>query len=193
MFRGIIEEIGKLKRFYKRAEVTILEVEAKKVLEDSKEGESICVDGVCLTVLEKKNNLLVFEVIPHTLRTTTLGYLKINQPLNLERSLRPSDRISGHFVLGHIDCIGIIRKKIYREGSFCLEISIPKKFIRYCIPKGSVALDGISLTIAEVKSESFIVYIIPYTYKNTNLSFKEVSSRLNIEFDILIKAVLNSK
>jgi len=128
--------------------------------------------------------------MPHTLKTTTLGFLKINQKVNLERSLKVSDRISGHFVLGHIDCIGLIRKKIYKGGNLCFEIAIPNEFIKYCIPKGSIAVDGISLTIAEVKSNTFSVYIISHTLKNTNLYLKTASSKVNIEFDILIKAGL---
>jgi len=190
MFSGIIEELGRIKRIYKKGDSTFLEIEAEKVLEETLIGDSISVDGVCLTVKEKKTKSLIFEVMPHTLKTTTLGFLKINQKVNLERSLKVSDRISGHFVLGHIDCIGLIRKRTYRQGNLCFEIAIPNEFIRYCIPKGSIAVDGISLTIAEVKSNTFSVYIISHTLKNTNLYLKTTSSKVNIEFDILIKAGL---
>jgi riboflavin synthase len=190
MFSGIIEELGKVKRIYKKGQSNLLEIEAKKILEDSGIGDSISVEGVCLTVIEKKNDSLVFEVMPHTLKTTTLNFLRINQKVNLERSLKVQERISGHFVLGHIDCIGLIRKKAYRQGNVYLEIAVPKEFIRYCIPKGSIAVDGISLTIGEVKSNTFTVYLITHTLKNTTLFFKNPSAKVNIEFDILIKAGL---
>ena len=118
---------------------------------------------------------------------TNLGSLKALEWVNLERSLRVGERLSGHFVSGHIDCTGIIRKKNYIRQEINLAISIPKEFLKYCIPKGSIAVDGISLTLAEVQSAILTVCIIPHTLKNTTLGFKGPSSRVNIEFDILAK------
>jgi len=107
--------------------------------------------------------------------------------VNLERPLKVGDRISGHFVLGHVDCLGVIRRKGYENSNLCFEIAVPPKFIASVLPKGSIALDGISLTITEKKSATFSVYIIPHTLKNTTLGFKEPSALVNVEFDILAK------
>ncbi|MCM8757721.1 MAG: riboflavin synthase [Candidatus Omnitrophica bacterium] len=193
MFTGIVEEVGTVNKISPRKDLVILEIEAKKILEDVQRGDSIAVDGVCLTLSEKKPKTLVFEVMNYTLKNTTLGYLKVMQKVNLERSLKIQDRISGHFVLGHIDCIGLIRKRAYQGGNLYFEILIPKESMKYCLPKGSVAVDGISLTIAKTTAYTFTVYILPCTLENTTLFYKNPSSKVNIEFDILAKAVLNIK
>jgi riboflavin synthase len=187
MFTGIVEELGKVIGISKRGNITLLTVEADNVLEDSKTGDSIAVNGVCLTVVKKDRNALSFEVMGQTLNITGLGSLRVSDKVNLERSLRLVDRISGHFVLGHIDCMGVIRRKGFVSGNQVFEISAPPQFMKFIIPKGSVALDGISLTVAEKKTNCFKVYIIPHTLKNTTLNFKGPSDRLNIEFDILVK------
>lgn len=187
MFSGIIEELGQVKNISKRANNALLQIQADKILADVNIGDSISVNGVCLTVVKKEGQMLFFEVIPQTLRIANLGNLRIAERVNLERSLKIGDRLSGHFVTGHIDCTGIIRKKIHLGQETSLMIAIPKEFIRYCIPQGSIAVDGISLTLAGARSDSFTVYIIPHTLKNTTLGFKEPSSKVNIEFDILAK------
>jgi riboflavin synthase len=187
MFTGIIEELGKVREISRRGNITLLTVEADKVLEGSKTGDSIAVNGACLTVVKKHRAALSFEVMNQTLNTTGLGSLRVSDKVNLERSLRLGDRISGHFVLGHIDCTGVIRKKGFVSGNLVFEISAPPGFMKFIIPKGSVALDGISLTIAEKKTNCFNVCIIPHTFKNTTLNFKGHSDMLNIEFDILSK------
>jgi riboflavin synthase len=187
MFTGIIEELGKVRGISRQGNITLLTVEADKVLEGSKTGDSIAVNGVCLTVVKKDRNALSFEVMAQTLNLTGLGSLGVSDRVNLERSLKLGDRISGHFVLGHIDCTGVIRKKGFVGENLVFEISSPPGFMKFIIPKGSVALDGISLTVAEKKTNCFNVCIIPHTLKNTTLSFKGPSDRLNIEFDILAK------
>jgi riboflavin synthase len=187
MFSGIIEELGEVQGIWRRGAVSIIEINAAKVSEDTKVGDSIAVDGVCLTVTGIRNECLSFEAIPETLKVTTLGRLKISKMVNLERSLKVGDRVSGHFVNGHIDCIGIIRRKRYKTGNLGFEIAVPANLLRYILPKGSVALDGISLTVAEKSYNTFTVYIIPHTLKNTTLSFKGSSDKLNVEFDILVK------
>jgi len=187
MFSGIIEELGEVKRISKHRNITLLEVRANKVLEDIKIGDSISVNGVCLTVIKKELASLTFEVMAETQRITNLGTLRVADKVNLERSLKIGDRLSGHFVLGHVDCVGIIRKKSYINSNLCFEIAVPAEFIKYCIPKGSIAVDGISLTLVNIKSNNFSVYIIPHTLKNTTLSFKGPSDKVNIEFDILAK------
>ncbi len=189
MFTGIVEELGVVRRLTRRANVTLLEVSAKEVLVDTNPGDSIAVNGVCLTAVSILGNSLSFEVINTTLKNTNLGLLKISQQVNLERSLKVGDRISGHFVSGHIDCLGIVRKKGLRNGSIEFEISVFPEFIRYCLPKGSLSLDGVSLTLAKVSKNIFTVSIIPHTLKNTTLNFKGPSDRLNVEFDILAKKI----
>lgn len=187
MFSGIIEELGVVKRIFRQGNLSLMEISAALTLAGTKIGESISVNGACLTAIEIKKDYFVFEAMPETTKITNLGALKIGDKVNLERSLRVGDRVSGHFVLGHIDCLGIIRKKGYAGGNLAFEIAIPPGFIKYCLAKGSIAIDGISLTIADRKSNAFSIYIIPHTLKNTTLGFKGPSDRVNIEFDLLAK------
>ena len=187
MFTGIIEELGVVKKISRQGNITLLEVYANKVTGGIKNGDSISFNGICLTVVKFSSNWLIFEVMPATINATSLKDLRIGEKVNLERSLRLGDRVSGHFVLGHVDCIGIIRKRKVLSGNKIFEISIPAEYIKYCILKDSVAVDGISLTIQN-KGLGFIsVYVIPYTFKETTLGFKGPSDRVNIEFDILAK------
>jgi riboflavin synthase len=187
MFTGIVEELGKVKNISRRGKVVLLTIEADKVLADAKIGDSISVNGCCLTVVKKDRYSLDFEMMAETSGLTNLGALFISERVNLERSLKMGDRISGHFVLGHVDCQGIIRSKGYSQGNLVFVIAIPREFHRYVVPKGSISLDGISLTVAEYKSTNLSVYVIPHTLKNTTLGLKGPSDKVNIEFDILAK------
>lgn len=187
MFTGIIEELGQVKSITRRGNVTALSVRAAKVMEDTKIGDSIAVNGACLTVVKKENGFISFDLLVETTKLTNLGKVNFSTRLNLERALKVGDRLSGHFVTGHIDCKGIIRRKTYSSGNLAFEIAIPAKSMGYCLPKGSIAVDGISLTIMERKPGSFTVYVIPHTLQNTTLGFKGPSDEVNIEFDILAK------
>lgn len=187
MFTGIIEELGEVKRINRQGSVNAFEIKAVKACEGISIGDSVAVNGVCLTVTERKTEALIFQVLPQTLKITNLSFIKVNDKVNLERALRLGDRLSGHFVTGHVDCQGIIRKKNHMEGNLCFEICVPVEFMRYILPKGSVSVDGISLTIAGRKSNTFTFYVIPHTLDNTTLKFKKVSEAVNIEFDILAK------
>lgn len=187
MFSGIIEELGIVKKISRSGNNTVLEIQADKTLEDTKIGDSIAVNGSCLTLIKKNRDSLSFEVMPETLKVTNLGSFGISDKVNLERSLKIGDRLSGHFVSGHIDCLGLIRKKNYVAGNLSFEIAVPGKFLGCILPKGSIAIDGISLTIVDKKSNTFTVYIIPHTLKNTTLGFKGPSDQVNLEFDILAK------
>jgi riboflavin synthase len=189
MFTGIIEELGRVKKIMPRAGIILLEISAKKTLIDTRIGDSIAVNGVCLTAVAIGDNFFSFEVMHQTVKNTNLGLFKIGQVVNLERSLKVGDRVGGHFVSGHIDCLGLVRRKALRNGSVELEISVPPAFIGYCLPKGSVSIDGISLTLASIRANIFTVYIIPHTFKNTTLSFTGPSDKLNVEFDILAKKI----
>jgi len=193
MFSGIVEELGQIKRISKKGTIVVFEVGLDVDWPDIKTGDSIAVNGVCLTIEKKVEKSLNFEVMPQTLKITNLGFLGIGSKVNLERSLKIGDRISGHFVTGHVDCIGIISRRKYINNNLCFEITIPQDSCRYIIPKGSVAIDGISLTIVERKGNYLKVYIIPHTLKATTLGFKSSSDKVNVEFDILIKgASLNA-
>jgi riboflavin synthase len=187
MFSGIIEELGQVKRISKKGNLTLLVIKADKILGETKPGDSIAVNGVCLTVVKTENLELSFEVMPQTLNISNIKEFKIGDKVNLERSLKIGDRLSGHFVTGHIECLGIIRKKGFLNGSLSFEIALPAHFLTYAVPKGSIAVDGISLTIASLRSNTFSVCVIPHTLKNTTLGFKGSSGKVNIEFDILVK------
>lgn len=192
MFTGIVEELGKVTHVSQRGHNAVLAVEADKVVEDARIGDSIAVNGTCLTVVKIGPRSLTFDVMPETSRISNIGILRVGEQVNLERSLKAGDRISGHFVTGHVDCVGIIRKKFYFRDNFCYEIAVPAGFRGYSVPKGSIAVDGISLTVADIKSDIIRVYIIPHTLKNTTLSVKGPASKVNIEFDILTKQTSRS-
>jgi riboflavin synthase len=192
MFTGIVEELGRVKDISRRGNLSLLVIEADKVIEDTNIGDSIAVNGCCLTVVKKEKGSLSFEMMAETARTTDLGALRVSDKVNLERSLKVGDRLSGHFVLGHVDCLGIIRSKGYRQDNLAFEVAAPQQFLKYVLPKGSISLDGISLTIGDKLPGSFIVYIIPHTLKNTTLGFKGPSDKINLEFDILAKSAKGS-
>ena len=187
MFTGIIEELGKVKRITQVARMKLLEISAGKTLQDVKIGESIAVNGVCLTVVTLKDNSFSFEVMPESFKNTNLGLLKIGEKVNLERSLKLGDRVSGHFVSGHIDCLGLVRRKSLRNGNLEFAVAIPPLFLKYCLPKGSRSLDGISLTLSDKRANIISVCIIPHTFQNTTLSFKGPADKVNVEFDIFAK------
>jgi riboflavin synthase len=187
MFSGIVEELGRVKDISRRGKVILLAIEANKVLQETSIGDSIAVNGCCLTVVRKDETVLSFEMMAETAKFTNLGGLRISDKVNLERSLKVGDRISGHFVLGHVDCLGIIRSKGYRKDNLVFEISVPGEFFKFVLSKGSVSVDGISLTVSEKKTGVLSVFIIPHTLKNTTLGFKGPSDKVNLEFDILAK------
>ena len=188
MFTGIIEELGIVKAVSRKGRLISLSIQADKAISDTKIGDSIAVNGVCLTVVKIEDKVLSFDLLEETCpRLTNLGKLKMSEKVNLERSLKIGDRLSGHFVTGHIDCLGTIRAKTHVLGNLSFRIAIPQEFLKFIALKGSIAVDGISLTVADKRSNTFSVYIIPHTLKNTTLNFKGPSSEVNIETDILAK------
>ncbi len=187
MFTGIIEELGVVESLIRRGRTSLLKIRADQAAADVKTGDSIAVNGACLTLIGEDKKVLSFEVMDETLRLTDLGSLKRGEKVNLERSLKMGERLSGHFVLGHIDSSGVIRRKAYLNNNLCLEIAVGAEYMKYVLPRGSIAVDGISLTVVAKKSDLFSVYLIPHTVKNTTLSFKGPAQRVNIEFDILAK------
>ncbi|MGC8842644.1 MAG: riboflavin synthase [bacterium] len=190
MFTGIIEEIGKVKRVSRKGNGLLLEVEAHTLHQDVRAGDSVSVNGVCLTVMEKRKDTLLFYASQESLRRTNLSKLRVGEEVNLESALTLNKRMGGHIVQGHIDGVGRIRKIVRRGEEMRMEISVDKELHPYLVSKGSIAVDGISLTIAEVSKDAFEVVIVPYTYNYTNLKRRKVGDIVNLEIDVLAKYAL---
>lgn len=189
MFTGIIEEVGQVKSIKEGTISSSILVEASKVLENTKIGDSICTNGVCLTVTEINKNEFKADVMAETLRRSNLGSLKKGSKVNLERALTLQTPLGGHLVSGHIDGVGKIIEIKPEDNATWFYIELDKKLLRYVVEKGSIAIDGISLTVAYVDNRGFKVSIIPHTSKETILLTKKVSEEVNIECDIVGKYI----
>ncbi len=189
MFTGLVEELGRVSRCERQGAFQRLEIEAERVLEDLEIGDSINIDGACQTAVAVDGNRFAVESVAETLARTTLGALRIGQEVNLERALRADQRLGGHMVLGHIDGIGRIRHIGKRDNEHRVEIEPPLELGRYIAAKGSIAIDGISLTVAEVSSEVFTVAVIPHTFDNTTLSHCRIGDFTNLEVDVIARYV----
>ncbi len=189
MFTGLIEEEGELLQKVKTGEGYQLSFKASKVLDDLQIGSSISVNGCCLTVVKKEDWGFAVDVIEETLKKTNLGSLNISGKVNLERPLKTDDRLGGHFVLGHVDTTGVVAEVKELSNSHFMKIDFPDQFKKYLIHVGSVAIDGVSMTVAELKDNSFSVGIIPHTWKETIFSDKKPGDTVNLEFDVLGKYV----
>jgi riboflavin synthase len=187
MFTGIIESLGKIIAIQKNGNRFVLTIQSH--FKNLKLGESIAVEGVCLTLVQQKKGQFQVELGQETLRKTTLKNLKIDSMVNLERALRLKDRLGGHYVQGHIDGVGKILSIHPEKNSKIFTFSYPKSMGAYLIPKGSIAIDGISLTIVKVTSEIFTSSILSYTEKNTSLKNKKVGDFVNLEADLFAKIV----
>jgi len=185
MFTGLIEEVGRV--IARRA--AHIQISAPAIGKRIRVGESIAVNGCCLTAAARTRDRISFDLLQETLDRTNLKSLRRGDRVNLERALRVGDRLGGHFVQGHIDCVARIRSFKKRGADHRLEIEMPARFARYAVEKGSIAIDGISLTIAEVLPKSFVVWITPHTKEHTNLERASAGDAVNIEFDILAKYV----
>lgn len=189
MFTGIVEEMGAVTTVTKGLAGTRLTIMASAVMSDLKMGASISVNGACLTVVAHSETDFSVDVSPETLSVTTAGTLAAGSPVNLERAMKLSERIGGHLVSGHVDGIGMIRNRRQDANAIVLECEAPKEILRYCVPKGSITVDGISLTVNQVIDRSFFVSIIPHTAKITTLGLKQVGDRVNLESDLIGKYV----
>jgi riboflavin synthase len=189
LFTGLILETGRTTSVRKRAGGAVLSLKANEVAAMSEIGDSVSVNGVCLTVVGKNGNELSFDLSEETLRSTNLGSLRAGDGVNLEPSLRPDSKIGGHFVTGHVDAAGKVRSKTTVGNMLKFEIEAPQDVLRFLVEKGSVAVDGISLTIVDILKDGFTLVIIPHTAKMTTLGFKGQGETVNIEVDILGKYV----
>jgi len=189
MFTGIIEEIGKLKSIRHGHKSAALEIEAVKVLSDTKVGDSISVNGVCLTVTTMSPTSFTADAMPETLKRSNLGSLHAGNPLNLERALRLGDRFGGHIVSGHIDGEGTIQNFKEDDNAIWITIKAEPSLLRYIMEKGSIAIDGISLTVVNSDESTFKVSIIPHTRHETTLCSKAPGSKVNLECDMVAKYI----
>lgn len=189
MFTGIIEEMGSVKALRRSGGSARLTLAASKVLEGTALGDSICVNGVCLTVVEMTSAEFSADVAVETLRVTNLGELTTGSTVNLERALQLSARIGGHLVSGHVDAVGRIREKREEGNGWRILFDVPQTLLRYVIKKGSIAIDGISLTVADVDAAGFSIAMIPHTAKLTTLGYKKAGETVNLETDIIGKYV----
>jgi len=189
MFTGLIEEVGRVAAVRADNRSTRLQIAAPQIAKQTRSGDSIAVNGCCLTLASRRGNDLTFDLLEETIARTNLKKLRRNDHVNLERPLRADGRLGGHFVQGHIDCASPILAFDKKDVDFRLEISLPAEFASYVAPKGSIAVNGISLTVAEVLPGSFVAWIIPYTKEHTNLDGAEADDLVNLEFDILAKYV----
>ena len=187
MFTGIVEELGVVAKISDNA----MTVQASKVTEDLKLGDSISVNGTCLTAVNFSRTEFSVDLSPETMRRTSLGQLSVGSPVNLERALLATDRMGGHIVQGHVDGTGRVMSRRVDGDSILFRIRVPKRLNPYIVEKGFVAVDGISLTVVKRGASSFTLAVIPYTLKNTNLASVSIGDRVNLEADILAKYVEN--
>lgn len=191
MFTGIIEDIGTVKAVNSGRNSMQLTVSSKKIVEDVHLGDSIAVNGICLTVISFTNDSFTVDVMPESVKATSIQDVKVGSPVNLERAMSANGRFGGHFVTGHIDGTGTILRKRPEENAVYYDIKINAELSRYCIPKGSVAIDGTSLTIFGISDDILTVSLIPHTLEITLLGRKKVGDIVNIENDMLGKYVLH--
>jgi len=187
MFTGIIKEIGVVRNFDKGREASLLKVHAGLLAKDISMGDSVAVNGVCLTVVKFNGDELSFNVMDETVKRTNLSSLVPGEKVNLEGAMPADGKFGGHFVLGHIDCAGRITGIEKSGADVSMTVSFPAEFSKLLVEKGSIAIDGISLTVGSVTGETFCVNLIPHTLKVTTLGMKKKGGKVNLEFDILGK------
>ncbi len=191
MFTGIIEEVGHIKTIRSISGGKRFNISARTVCENTKKGDSIAVNGVCLTVTEIGTDNFWTEAVGETLKKTTIDEMKNGTAVNLERALQLQDRLGGHIVQGHVNAVGRITNITKLGDNYLLEFNFPYEIRKYIINEGSVAVDGISLTVAEVSNKIIKISVIPHTWQNTNLHDRKIGDRINIESDLLAKYIEN--
>ncbi|MBM7580172.1 riboflavin synthase [Jeotgalibacillus terrae] len=191
MFTGLIEEVGTVHNLQKGKNSMILTIDCAKVIEDAKIGDSISINGVCLTVTERAGKQFSVDVMPETMKSTTLHELKKGSKVNLERAMAAGGRFGGHFVSGHVDGTGTIQSMKKEENAIYIYIQVPSDLMKYFMMKGSVAVDGTSLTVFDVTRDAFMISLIPQTADDTIIASKSPGSKVNIECDMIAKYVQN--
>lgn len=189
MFTGLVAELGTVQSLTRQGESYHLTVSAVKVMANLKIGDSVAVNGACLTVVRLDGGAFTADVMPETVRLTNIGQLRVGDKVNLERTLRLCDGLDGHIVSGHVEGQGVIVGRRPEGIAMVVTISAPPELLKYIIKKGSVAIDGISLTVTQTTDTDFSVSLIPHTAKETTLGFKDVGDRVNLETDIIGKYV----
>lgn len=189
MFTGLVAELGTVQKLARQGNSYHLTVSAKKIMANLKIGDSVAVNGACLTVVKMSGDGFTADVMPETVRLTNIGSLNAGDKVNLERTLRLCDGLDGHIVSGHVEGLGMIAAQRNDGIAVVVTIDTPQELLKYIIKKGSIAIDGISLTVTEVTSSTFSVSLIPHTAKETTLGFKTVGDTVNLETDILGKYV----
>ena len=193
MFTGIVEGIGtvnKISKITKNRSAIEMTIDLGKQVKGLKIGQSVALNGVCLTATKLSKSKCIFEMIEETTKKTDLGNLKVGGVVNIERSLKAGDRLEGHFVLGHVDGVGKIKKILIKPKEVQIYFEVPKNLAKYVVKKGSIAIDGISLTVVDIKKTLASVSLIPHTIEITNFHTKKVGDKVNIETDILGKYIL---
>lgn len=189
MFTGIVECAGRVESIREGGKSTELRIREPRIARSMRKGGSLAVNGACLTVVGVRKGVMRFDVLNETLRRTNFGTLKTGSLVNLERAMRGDGRMDGHFVLGHVDARGRVRRYERERKDYVLEVEAPRSLMKYIIEKGSVAVDGISLTVAELGRDWFRIWIIPHTHKITNLATRRAGDYVNLEVDVLGKYV----
>ncbi len=190
MFTGIIQELGSVKKIERSGSIYDLHILAEDICKNVMIGDSVAVNGVCLTVTSKLNNVMNFNIMAETVRKTSLASLRKSDMVNLEPSLKIGGTLDGHFVLGHIDCVGNVMNISKSGGEFEIAVAFPEEFNNLAVDRGSIAIEGVSLTVSRIGKGSMSVHIIPHTSKHTTLDSKKAGDAVNLEFDILGKYVL---
>jgi len=189
MFTGIVEELARVKKIKTKKQGIRYTISANTVLDDLEIGDSICINGVCLTVTKRQKDMFSMDIIEETLDKSNLGELRENDYVNLERAMKVSDRFGGHIVQGHVETQGVILEKQIEEDEARISVCLDPEWMRYCIPKGSITLDGVALTIASINKNIIEIALIPHTLENTTLGLKDKSDTLNVETDIIGKYI----
>ena len=189
MFTGIVEELAQIKSIKPRKKGIRYSISADFVMDDIKIGDSISVNGVCLTIIETEKKYFCMDLVEETLNKSNLGELKVGDFVNLERAMKATSRFGGHIVQGHVETVGVILEKQMQDEEAILSVGVDPEWMRFCIPKGSITLDGVSLTIAKINGNIIEVALIPHTIKNTTLGIKSKTDTLNIETDIIGKYI----
>lgn len=187
MFTGIVEEIGRIQSIRRTGDAIEMVIEAKEILKDVQLGDSIAVNGVCLTVTTYTNQLFSVDIMPETVNNTSLKELKARSSVNLERAMAAGGRFGGHFVSGHVDGVGVILEKTPVHNAVYYKIQVPEQLTDYLVKKGSITVDGTSLTIFDVEQNVFTISLIPHTMSQTILGFKGKGDIVNLECDMLVK------